>query len=105
MSRLTISVSEKIATITLRRPASLNAMTVEDYADLANSLREVDQRKDVLVTVVQGVCSMFSMLRLLMYLQSYDSDRKVVLRVSRHVPVPGTRLKSVQRHRRQEAFG
>jgi peroxisomal 3,2-trans-enoyl-CoA isomerase len=54
MSRLTISVSEKIATITLRRPASLNAMTVEDYADLANSLREVDQRKDVLVTVVQA---------------------------------------------------
>ncbi|KAJ3972436.1 ClpP/crotonase-like domain-containing protein [Lentinula raphanica] len=59
MSALTVSVSDKIATITLNRPKSYNAITIEDYDDFANALREIDGRGDVLVTVWQATGKWF----------------------------------------------
>ncbi|GLB34998.1 putative enoyl-CoA hydratase/isomerase [Lyophyllum shimeji] len=54
MSALTVDISDRIATITLNRPRTLNALTAEDYDDLATALREIDAREDVLVTVWQA---------------------------------------------------
>lgn len=54
MSRLEVNYSQSIATLTFRRPRALNALTLEDYDDLATQLRTIDQRPDVLVTVVQA---------------------------------------------------
>ncbi|KAK7467123.1 hypothetical protein VKT23_004182 [Stygiomarasmius scandens] len=58
-STVTVSVSDNIATITLNRPQSLNAITTADYDAFANSLREIDKRDDVLVTVWQATGKWF----------------------------------------------
>ncbi|EAU88581.1 hypothetical protein CC1G_04287 [Coprinopsis cinerea okayama7 len=58
-SPIIVQVADKIATITLDRPRTLNALTPEDYDKLANSLREIDARDDVLVTILQGNGSWF----------------------------------------------
>jgi len=54
-----VVVSENIATITFRRPTKLNAIRVEDYDALAESLRLIDKRDDVLVTVLQATGKFF----------------------------------------------
>ncbi|KIY69964.1 ClpP/crotonase [Cylindrobasidium torrendii FP15055 ss-10] len=54
MSAVLIDISDGIATITLNRPASLNALTRDDYDAFANGLREIDKREDVVVTVWQA---------------------------------------------------
>ena len=71
-STVTLQVSDRIATITLNRPKTLNALTPEgsfpscsqrsrsniafvDYDCLANTLRDLDTRDDVLVTILQGM--------------------------------------------------
>ena len=74
MTGISFEVSDRIATITLNRPATLNALTaqgiialksastgqmiernsIQDYDDIGEVLREADQREDVLVTLVQG---------------------------------------------------
>ncbi|PPQ74664.1 hypothetical protein CVT24_003821 [Panaeolus cyanescens] len=59
MSTITLEVSDRIATITLNRPKSLNALTKEDYDALANTLREVDKDENVLITVVQATGKWF----------------------------------------------
>ncbi|KAF8154512.1 ClpP/crotonase-like domain-containing protein [Crassisporium funariophilum] len=59
MSTVTVDISERIATITLNRPKSLNAITTEDYDAFANALREIDENADVLVTVLQATGSWF----------------------------------------------
>ncbi|KAI6039032.1 ClpP/crotonase-like domain-containing protein [Pisolithus marmoratus] len=53
-SKITVEVHQGIATITLNEPQRLNALSPEDYDDFANSLREIDQRDDVLVTIWQA---------------------------------------------------
>ncbi|KAG6337205.1 hypothetical protein ID866_1877 [Astraeus odoratus] len=58
-SKITIDVSQGIATITLDEPQRLNALSPEDYDDFANSLREIDKRDDVVVTVWQANGSWF----------------------------------------------
>ncbi|KAJ7632570.1 ClpP/crotonase-like domain-containing protein [Roridomyces roridus] len=63
-STVEVAVADGIATITLRRPAKLNAITVEgkeicDYTAFANALRDLDKRDDVLVTVWQGISYFF----------------------------------------------
>jgi len=52
-------VSDGIATITLNRPASLNALTPEDYDALGEYLREADRDDKVIVTMLQGVGRFF----------------------------------------------
>ncbi|KAF7363398.1 AA-permease domain-containing protein [Mycena sanguinolenta] len=59
MSTITVDIADSIATITLRRPATLNALTAEDYSEFANALRAVDKREDVLVTVWQATGKWF----------------------------------------------
>lgn len=54
MSTLLLDISEGIATITLNRPRTLNAITAEDYTMLAETLRQVDKREDVVATIVQA---------------------------------------------------
>ncbi|KAH7916039.1 ClpP crotonase [Hygrophoropsis aurantiaca] len=54
MSKISVSVSQGIATITLNEPQKLNALGPEDYDCFANSLREIDKRDDVVVTVWQA---------------------------------------------------
>ena len=74
MSTVSVHISERIATITLNRPKSLNSISTEgshlvtlaidfsdftlsltlDYDAFANALREIDAREEVLVTVWQG---------------------------------------------------
>ncbi|EJD06026.1 ClpP/crotonase [Fomitiporia mediterranea MF3/22] len=54
MSTLTSSISDGIATLTFNRPRTLNAITREDYTALAEKLREIDAREDVVITLLQG---------------------------------------------------
>ncbi|KJA21798.1 hypothetical protein HYPSUDRAFT_140075 [Hypholoma sublateritium FD-334 SS-4] len=56
---VTIGISNRIATITLNRPRTLNAITAEDYDALANALREIDENEDVLVTIWQATGKWF----------------------------------------------
>ncbi|KAI6005982.1 ClpP/crotonase-like domain-containing protein [Pisolithus albus] len=53
-SEITVEVLQGIATITLNEPQRLNALSPEDYDDFANSLREIDRRDDVVVTIWQA---------------------------------------------------
>lgn len=50
-SKISVNVSQGIATITLNEPHRLNALTPEDYNEFANSLRAIDKREDVVATV------------------------------------------------------
>ncbi|KAH7930824.1 ClpP crotonase [Leucogyrophana mollusca] len=59
MSKIAVTVSHGIATITLNEPQRLNALSPEDYDIFANSLREIDQRDDVVVTVWQATGNWF----------------------------------------------
>ncbi|KAG9104580.1 hypothetical protein FRC06_001046 [Ceratobasidium sp. 370] len=54
MSTPSLHVADGIATIQLNRPASLNALTRDDYQFVSETLREVDKMSDVLCTVVQA---------------------------------------------------
>ncbi|KAH9475997.1 3,2-trans-enoyl-CoA isomerase [Psilocybe cubensis] len=58
-STITVDISDRIATITLNRPASLNAITTDDYDAFANALREIDKNEDVLITVWQATGKWF----------------------------------------------
>ncbi|TEB35890.1 ClpP/crotonase [Coprinellus micaceus] len=53
-STITLDISDRIATLTLNRPNSLNSLTAADYAYLSDTLREIDANEDVLVTILQG---------------------------------------------------
>ena len=73
-STITLDISDRIATLTLNRPDSLNSLTaagvcgtwtirsalngdylmVTDYAYLSDTLREIDANEEVLVTILQG---------------------------------------------------
>ncbi|KII88577.1 hypothetical protein PLICRDRAFT_111157 [Plicaturopsis crispa FD-325 SS-3] len=59
MSRVTVDISQGIATITFNRPEALNAITQDDYHHFANALREINEREDVLVTVWQATGKWF----------------------------------------------
>ncbi|KAF4610094.1 hypothetical protein D9613_010629 [Agrocybe pediades] len=59
VSTVTVNIADRIATITLNRPKTLNAITAEDYDAFANALREIDQNPDVLVTVWQATGKWF----------------------------------------------
>src|SRR6202050_4658633 len=48
------AVAEGVATVRLNRPAKLNALTFEAYADLRDMLAELPQRGDVRVLVIGG---------------------------------------------------
>ncbi|KAI0818571.1 ClpP/crotonase [Irpex lacteus] len=54
-----VDISEGIATITLNRPESLNALLPEDYDDFVEALRAIDKREDVVITVWQAMGRMF----------------------------------------------
>ncbi|KAF5357797.1 hypothetical protein D9756_001614 [Leucocoprinus leucothites] len=56
---ITVDISDGIGTIQLNRPGTLNALTPEDYDDLAKALREIDEREDALVTVLQATGKWF----------------------------------------------
>lgn len=53
-SKISVNVSQGIATITLNEPHHLNALTAEDYDEFADSLRAIDKREDVVATVWQA---------------------------------------------------
>lgn len=53
-SKITVEVFQGIATITLNESQRLNALSPEDYDKFANSLRQIDQRDDVVVTIWQA---------------------------------------------------
>ncbi|KAG1761584.1 ClpP/crotonase-like domain-containing protein [Suillus occidentalis] len=53
-SKISVTISQGIATITLNEPHRLNALATEDYDEFANSLRAIDQREDVVATVWQA---------------------------------------------------
>ncbi|KAI0326568.1 ClpP/crotonase [Cubamyces sp. BRFM 1775] len=59
-STVTVEVSERIATITLNSPKTLNAITRADFDALTDALRTVDAREDVLVTIWQANGAWFS---------------------------------------------
>jgi enoyl-CoA hydratase/carnithine racemase len=47
-------LDEAVASVTFRRPAKLNALTFEVYADLRDLLRELPHRDDVRALVISG---------------------------------------------------
>lgn len=53
-SKISVNISQGIATITLNEPHRLNALAAEDYDEFANSLRAIDKREDVVATVWQA---------------------------------------------------
>lgn len=53
-STIRLEISSGIATLTLNRPRSLNALTPADYAYLTDTLRELDANDQVVVTVIQA---------------------------------------------------
>ncbi|KAG1756832.1 ClpP crotonase [Suillus paluster] len=53
-SKISVDVSDGIATITLNEPHRLNALASEDYDAFADSLRAIDKREDVVATVWQA---------------------------------------------------
>ena len=44
----------KFAILTLNKPNRLNALSLPEFHDFARTLDEIDQLKDVVVTVVTG---------------------------------------------------
>lgn len=60
MSKVTVEISQGIATITFNRPESLNAIERADYDAFAEALRAIDKRQDVLATVWQATGKWFS---------------------------------------------
>ncbi|KAG2136961.1 ClpP crotonase [Suillus bovinus] len=52
--KISVDIYQSIATITLNEPHRLNAMTLEDYDEFANSLRAIDKREDIVATVWQA---------------------------------------------------
>ncbi|KAG7092417.1 hypothetical protein E1B28_008773 [Marasmius oreades] len=59
MTTIAVSVYDGIATITMNRPKSYNAITTADYNAFANALREIDKMEDVLITVWQATGKWF----------------------------------------------
>ena len=75
MGSLSIDTSQGIATVTFNRPKTLNAITAEgtirlpfdgalrlifcnillDYDAFGEALRAIDKRKDIVITVLQGM--------------------------------------------------
>ena len=54
MNNITLEVADQIATITINRPKSLNALNSETLAELNECCAEVEKRKDVRVVILTG---------------------------------------------------
>ncbi|KAF3400007.1 3,2-trans-enoyl-CoA isomerase [Penicillium rolfsii] len=57
---ITLTYQDRVAIVTLNRPDKLNALNQELYYLLGERLREIDQRKDIYITVVTGTGRFFS---------------------------------------------
>lgn len=55
-----VEIRDGIATITLDKPSALNSMTLKDFDDFSDILRDIDQRQDVTVTIWQATGKLFS---------------------------------------------
>ncbi|TFK76492.1 ClpP crotonase [Pluteus cervinus] len=54
MTEPVVEIANGIATITLNRPKTFNALTSADYDGLANALRKIDKDDDVVATIWQA---------------------------------------------------
>jgi enoyl-CoA hydratase len=54
LDKVTLTVREKIALITINRPEKRNALNEEVRSELYDVLQEVDGRKDILVAIITG---------------------------------------------------
>ncbi|KGO68176.1 Crotonase, core [Penicillium italicum] len=59
-NHITVSYRDRVAIVTLNRPDKLNALDSDLYYLLAESLREIDSREDIFITVVTGTGRFFS---------------------------------------------
>lgn len=50
----------KFAIVRLNKPQKLNALSMEEFYDLANVLYEIDQQSSICVTVLTGTGRFFS---------------------------------------------
>ncbi|KAJ5882483.1 uncharacterized protein N7529_001155 [Penicillium soppii] len=57
---VTVSYQDRVAIVTLNRPDKLNALNQDLYYLLAERLREIDQRKEIFITVLTGTGRFFS---------------------------------------------
>ncbi|KAJ5896029.1 uncharacterized protein N7473_005428 [Penicillium subrubescens] len=57
---ITVTYQDRVAIVTLNRPDKLNALNQELYYLLGERLREIDQRKDIYITVLTGTGRFFS---------------------------------------------
>ncbi|GLI80922.1 dodecenoyl-CoA isomerase [Penicillium ochrochloron] len=57
---ITLTYQDRVAIVTLNRPDKLNALNQELYYLLGERLREIDQRKDIYITVLTGTGRFFS---------------------------------------------
>ncbi len=54
MNNITLEVADQIATITINRPKSLNALNSETLAELNECCADIEKRKDVRVVILTG---------------------------------------------------
>ena len=59
-SPVLLSIEAAVATITLNRPAALNAITVEMLDALESALADLHGRSDIVVVVITGAGRAFS---------------------------------------------
>jgi peroxisomal 3,2-trans-enoyl-CoA isomerase len=57
---ITLTYQDRVAIVTLNRPDKLNALNQDLYYLLGERLREIDQRKDIYITVLTGTGRFFS---------------------------------------------
>ncbi|EFQ97249.1 3,2-trans-enoyl-CoA isomerase [Nannizzia gypsea CBS 118893] len=60
LDEVTVTYQDRVAIITLNRPAKLNALTGVHYYLLGKKMREVAERDDIYITVLTGVGRFFS---------------------------------------------
>lgn len=57
---ITVTYQDRVAIVTLNRPDKLNALNQDLYYLLGERLREIEQRKDISITVLTGTGRFFS---------------------------------------------
>jgi Delta3-Delta2-enoyl-CoA isomerase len=59
-SPISYQIKGKFAVVTLNKPKRLNALTLNEFGDLATILQEIDRIESVVATILTGAGKFFS---------------------------------------------